>query len=75
MGRDTGLPEVAVAVATTSGLAVVDAAAGERMALAGLLAVGPCLAAVSGPGGERPRRPAHPHAARSPRPGFPAYAR
>jgi CheY-like chemotaxis protein len=49
--RGTGLPEVAVAVATTSGLAVVDAAAGRRMVLAGLLAVGPCLAAVSG----RPR--------------------
>ncbi|RSM53329.1 hybrid sensor histidine kinase/response regulator [Actinoplanes sp. ATCC 53533] len=49
--RGTGPPEVAVAVATTSGLAVVDAATGDRMVLAGLLAVGPCLAAVSG----RPR--------------------
>ena len=50
-GRGTHLPAAAVAVATTSGLAVVDAAAGDRMVLAGLLAVGPCLAAVSG----RPR--------------------
>jgi PAS domain S-box-containing protein len=39
---------VAVAVVTMSALAVLDAASGPRVVLAGLLAAGPCLAAVSG---------------------------
>ena len=39
---------VVVAVVTMTALAVLDAAAGPDVVLAGLLAVGPCLAAVSG---------------------------
>jgi PAS domain S-box-containing protein len=41
-------PAVAVAVVTMSALAVLDAVSGPGLVLAGLLAVGPCLAAVSG---------------------------
>ena len=39
---------VSVAVVTVSALAIIDALSGPRIILAGLLAVGPCLAAVSG---------------------------
>jgi PAS domain S-box-containing protein len=39
---------VVVAVLTMTALAALDAVSGPRLVLAGLLAVGPCLAAVSG---------------------------
>ncbi len=50
IGAVTGrrLPGVPIAVAAATVLAVYDFVAGPRIVLAGLIAVGPCLAAISG---------------------------